>query len=61
MAEQCEILLQRLGDDTLREVAVLKLEGYRNQEMAGRMGCSLRSIERKLELIRKVWQHEGVS
>jgi DNA-directed RNA polymerase specialized sigma24 family protein len=61
MAEQFQSLIDRLRDRTLREVALLKMEGYQNEDIARRMNCSLRSIERKLGLIRKTWQREGVA
>lgn len=48
-------LLTRLRDDTLRDVARLRMEGYANQEIAERLGISLRSVERKLNLIREEW------
>ena len=35
-----------------------KLEGYTNDEIAGQLGCSVRTVERRLRLIRKKWQHE---
>lgn len=54
VAEQCERLLGALDDD-LRLVAVAKMEGYTNEEIAGRMDCSISKIERKLVLIRKIW------
>lgn len=49
--------LDRLGDGRLREIAVLKLEGYSNKEIALRMGCALRTVERKLDRIRVEWSH----
>ncbi len=61
MAEQCQRLLDGLGDSALRQVALMKMEGYQNEDIARRMNCSLRSIERKLGLIRKTWQREGAA
>ena len=55
MAEQCSELLEQLDNDTLRNVAVWKMEGYTNQEIAERLGCKLRTVERKLQMIRKLW------
>ena len=52
MADECRCLLGRLRDDSLRLVANLRMEGYTNEEIADRLGCSLRSVARKLELIR---------
>ena len=59
VADECGHLLGRLRDDTLRQVARLKMEGYTNEEVADRLGCSLRSVARKLELIRRTWLGEG--
>ena len=42
MAEECQRLLGQLTDPNLRALAVAKMEGYTNQEIAQRSGCSLR-------------------
>jgi DNA-directed RNA polymerase specialized sigma24 family protein len=59
VADECGRLLGKLRDDGLRQTAQLKMEGYTNEEVAERMGCSLRSIARKLELIRRTWEDEA--
>lgn len=56
MAEECERLLERLGEPRLRQVAVWKLEGYSNSEIAGLLDRSEGTVERKLQLIRQIWQ-----
>jgi DNA-directed RNA polymerase specialized sigma24 family protein len=56
-AEECRRLLGALGDE-LRPVAVARMEGYTNKEVAQRLGCHLATVERKLALIRKAWQRE---
>jgi DNA-directed RNA polymerase specialized sigma24 family protein len=58
VAEEYRQRLAALPDPALREVAVLKLEGYSNQEIAGRIGLGLRSVVRKLDLIRRTWLGE---
>lgn len=58
VAEEYERLLELLGDDTLRRVAIWKMEGYTNDEIAGRLNCSLRSVARKLNTIRIIWNCE---
>jgi DNA-directed RNA polymerase specialized sigma24 family protein len=58
MAEECRRLLDRLGDDSLRAVAVWKMEGYTNEEIAGKLTCVPRTVERKLRLIRAIWESE---
>ncbi len=58
MADECRRLLEKLDDPQLRELAVAKMEGYSNEEIARRLECSLRTVERRLRLIRKEWKHE---
>lgn len=42
-------------DNELRPVARMKLEGYTNAEIAEKLGCVERTVERKLEHIRQTW------
>jgi len=48
-------LLAALEDDKLKQVAVWKLEGFTNDEIAGKLSLTTRSIERKLQRIREKW------
>jgi DNA-directed RNA polymerase specialized sigma24 family protein len=59
MLEECQILLDQLDADDLRSIALWKMEGYTNEEIAARLGCVLRTVERKLELIRRTWSEAG--
>ena len=59
VAEEYEQLLGRLTQPVLRTIAQLKLEGYANEEIGRRLGCSVRTIERKLWLIRAIWSGES--
>jgi DNA-directed RNA polymerase specialized sigma24 family protein len=59
MAEQCRILLEALDDDSLRQVALCRMEGYNNDEIAAQLGCARRTVARRLELIRKTWLARG--
>lgn len=52
-------LFGSLADESLRVVALLKLEGHSNEEIARSLDCGLRTVERKLEVIRKRWTAEG--
>jgi RNA polymerase sigma factor (sigma-70 family) len=54
VAENCERLLETL-DASHRRIALLKLEGYTNAEVAEQLNCGLRTVERRLELIRRTW------
>jgi DNA-directed RNA polymerase specialized sigma24 family protein len=55
LAEECQQLLRCLNDDSLRRVALCKLDGCTNREIAERMSCVEKTIERKLRSIRKLW------
>lgn len=50
----CEELLLPL-DEEQRTIALLRLAGHTNREIAQRLGCTERKIERKLNLIRLKW------
>jgi DNA-directed RNA polymerase specialized sigma24 family protein len=56
--EQLEHLLDRLADPMLRDIALRKLEGFTNQEIATALDCGLRTVERKIERIRAKWDKE---
>ena len=58
VAEEYRRRLAALPDAALRRVAELKMEGYSNEEIAGRIGLGLRSVVRKLDLIRRTWLGE---
>jgi DNA-directed RNA polymerase specialized sigma24 family protein len=58
MAEACQRLLDRLGAE-LRSVALWKLEGYTNAEIAKQLGCVEGTVERKLRVIRTIWEKEN--
>jgi DNA-directed RNA polymerase specialized sigma24 family protein len=57
-AEDYERLLEKLEDSTLRSIAVRKLEGHSREEIALALGTSIRTVDRKLTLIRLMWQEE---
>ena len=54
--DECRWLLTRLEDPELTQLALLKLEGYSNDEIAVKLGRVVRSVQRKLETIRKIWE-----
>jgi DNA-directed RNA polymerase specialized sigma24 family protein len=57
-AEEFQRLMAMLDDDRFRQIAECKLEGYTNEEIAKQLGLACRSIERKLQRIRRVWEGE---
>ena len=60
VVENTRELLDALDDETLRQVAIMKLEGQTNVEIAQKLGCVARTVERKLERIRGKWSREGL-
>lgn len=58
LTEQFERLLTRLdatGDDDLRQIALMKLEGSTNSQIADHLRCARRTVERKLQLVERLW------
>jgi DNA-directed RNA polymerase specialized sigma24 family protein len=58
VAEQYELWMRALDSDELTQLAQWKLEGFTNDEIALKSGRTTRTIERKLNLIRKIMVHE---
>jgi DNA-directed RNA polymerase specialized sigma24 family protein len=58
VAEECRRLLDALGDESLRAVALGRMEGYTVEELAAKLGCVPRTVERKLRVIRHLWEAE---
>lgn len=61
VADECQQLLDRLDDDVLRTVALRKMEGETNDEIAAWLGCAPSTVERRLRLIRRIWESETTS
>ena len=59
VADETAHLLDRLGDDALRQIALWRMEGYSSDEIADRLGCARRTVARRLDLIRQIWDAEG--
>lgn len=53
--EALERRLGSLGNSGLRQIALWRLEGYTNQEIAERLDCTERAVERKFSRIRDRW------
>jgi DNA-directed RNA polymerase specialized sigma24 family protein len=58
IAEEIRLRLDQLGDETLRRIVLWRMEGYSNDEIASKLGCVTRSVERKLRVIRRAWLGE---
>jgi RNA polymerase sigma factor (sigma-70 family) len=57
-ADECARLLDLLDEPELRQIALWKVEGYTNEEIAARLDCVPRTIERKVARIRLLWKKE---
>jgi RNA polymerase sigma factor (sigma-70 family) len=55
-ADTLRDLLGSLPTQSVRDLALRKMEGFTNEEAAAELGCSLRTVERRLKLIRKLWE-----
>ncbi|OYP34484.1 RNA polymerase subunit sigma-70 [Rhodopirellula sp. MGV] len=55
LEEACNSLLDQLPDDQLRQIAVMRMDGFLVDEIAERMELSKRATERRLQLIRRIW------
>jgi DNA-directed RNA polymerase specialized sigma24 family protein len=60
VAEEYARRLEGLPDESYRKIALWKFEGYNSEEIAGRLGCSLRTVANKLKWIRMAWE-EGAA
>ncbi len=58
MADECHRLLDLLDDPELRRIALMKVEGYTDEEVAAQLDCVPRTIERKIRRIRMLWKDE---
>jgi DNA-directed RNA polymerase specialized sigma24 family protein len=57
-ADECRRLMAILGDARLEAIARWRMEGLTPREIAARIECSPRTVERKLELIQTLWAGE---
>jgi DNA-directed RNA polymerase specialized sigma24 family protein len=56
VADEFRHLLDRLEDEELRKIALRKLEGFTNDEIAVELNCTVRTIGRRLAMIRDIWE-----
>jgi DNA-directed RNA polymerase specialized sigma24 family protein len=61
VAEEGRRLLALLTDPDLRRIALWKMEGDTSEEIAARLGCVPRTVERRLRVIRSLWNEEDDS
>jgi RNA polymerase sigma factor (sigma-70 family) len=57
--EQISEWLARLPDDEHRQIALRRMEGFTNDEIASLVEIPLRTVERRLHLIRAAWTDES--
>lgn len=55
VADMSEFLMGKLPDSDLKQIVRLKLEGHTNEDIAEQMKVTRRTIQRKLERIRRIW------
>ncbi|MFM7738708.1 MAG: ECF-type sigma factor [Planctomycetota bacterium] len=53
--KNCEHLLEKLDDEKLRRTAIMRLEGFSNQEISEELGCSVARTKQRLQRIRELW------
>lgn len=61
LEEACNTLLDQLPDAQLRQIAVMRMDGFLVDEIADRLGLSKRATERRLQLIRRTWSEAAHS
>jgi DNA-directed RNA polymerase specialized sigma24 family protein len=55
LLKNCEHLLEKLDDEKLRRTAIMRLEGFSNQEISDELGCSVARTKQRLQRIRELW------
>ncbi len=55
VADMSEYLMTLLPDADLKQLVLLKMEGHTNEDVAESMKVTRRTIQRKLERIRRLW------
>lgn len=59
VAEELELRFQALAiDPELRQIALDKVAGYTNAEISERLRIGVRSVERQLSIIRRIWNED---
>jgi len=55
-ADTFDNLMNKLNDANLKTIAIRNLEGHTVQEISAELGTATRTIDRKLKLIRALWE-----
>lgn len=58
ISQECFELISSLKDPNLEQVALLRFEGYTNDEIALKLNRTRRTVQRMLNLIRDLWEEE---
>ncbi len=53
--DTCDQLFAGLEGNSLEQVGLLKMEGHTDSEVASKLNCSRRTVQRRLEVIRPNW------
>lgn len=59
LMSECSELLNRLDDETLKQIALLKLEGYTYDEISAELDISRSGVKRKIARIKELWSEFG--
>ena len=55
VADMSEYLMSQLQESELQRIVLLKLEGHTNDDVAEQLNITRRTVQRKLERIRRIW------
>ena len=58
IADECRRLLDLLDEPELRQIALWKVKGFTHEEIAAKLDCVPRTVERKVQRIRMLWKDE---
>lgn len=56
ISEQCRQLMAVLDDDLMKQVVLLKFEGYNNSQIAEKLQCTRNRVARRLARVRGLWE-----
>ncbi len=59
LVEQCEKCFNALQEETLLQITRMRLQGMGTREIADQLEIHVRSVQRKLNLIKKIWLEVG--